>query len=671
MSKKPNLSNIPLILAPAGDKASFLAALAAGADAVYCGLKHFSARSEAKNFTLRELAVLTGFAHQKGVKVFIALNSLLKPSDIDNVKETLIDLEKEVKPDAIIIQDMALLDIASQSGFSGEIHLSTLANISFPEALKTIYKKGSVNCVVLPRELNIDEIKEMASACPNGLGLEVFVHGALCYGVSGRCYWSSYLGGKSGLRGRCVQPCRRKYTLGNFSGKFFSCLDLSLDVLVKTLLNIPHIKTWKIEGRKKGPHYVYYTVTAYKMLRDHGKDPKLKKNALALLMYALGRPTTHYFFLPQRIQNPVQIKTQTGSGLFIGKIGGSKNRPYFITREKLLSGDILRIGYEEESWHSVIRVGRSVPKKGRFYIKEHSGNFKSSGAPVFLIDRRENHLKQILSSLDNELKKFSYNKNSKVCTSNNQIIKKAEAKIKRLKPLVIKKKSITINVYRNYKLNLNSKFSGFWLSDLTNKTLCKNLAKDNWWWLPPVIWPENQSIIRDKINFILDNHGRNFVLNAPFQTAFFSDSKKLNLWAGPFCNLSNPLSINRLTLYGFSGAIVSPELGKEDFLLLPEQCVLPLGLVISGNWPLCISRILSEDIKTDQPFSSPKKEHAWIKKYDTDFWVYPNWKIDLSDKKSYLDLSGYKIFINLIEPIPKNIVIKKRKGLWNWDLDLK
>ena len=89
-----------------------------------------------------------------------------------------------------------------------------------------------------------------------------------------------------------------------------------MDVLVKVLMSIPEVATWKIEGRKKGPHYVFYTVKAYQMLRDHGKDPKIKKDALAMLERALGRSTTHYNLLPQRIQNPVNTSGHTGSGLF-------------------------------------------------------------------------------------------------------------------------------------------------------------------------------------------------------------------------------------------------------------------------------------------------------------------------------------------------------------------
>ena len=285
-----NSSSFPQILAPAGNKASFLAALAAGADAIYCGLKQLSARMEAKNFTLEELVGLTDLAHSKGTRVYVTLNTLIKPDELDPAGKLMDDLNRYVRPDALIIQDLALIDLARQAGFSGEIHLSTLANVSFGEALSLIRHIPGVSRVVLPRELSVDEIKQIAGICPENIGLEVFVHGALCYGVSGRCYWSSFLGGKSGLRGRCVQPCRRFYTQERTSNRFFSCQDLSLDVLVKVLRPVPAIRAWKIEGRKKSPHYVYYTVQAYQLLRDHVQDSHLRKEALSLSLAPWAGP---------------------------------------------------------------------------------------------------------------------------------------------------------------------------------------------------------------------------------------------------------------------------------------------------------------------------------------------------------------------------------------------
>ena len=650
--------NRPAILAPAGNKASFLAALAAGADEIYCGLKQFSARMEVKNFLIEELAPLTQLAHDKGTKVYVTLNSLLKTDDLDKVGTFLKLLDRWVKPDALIIQDLSLLQLVRQTGFSGKLHLSTLSNVSFAAALKLVKRKFRVHRVVLPRELNIDEIKAMALECPKDLDLELFIHGALCYGVSGRCYWSSYLGGKSGLRGRCVQPCRRVYTQKEQTKRFFSCLDLSLDVLVKVLLTIPQVRSWKIEGRKKGPHYVFYTVKAYRILRDHGSDPKMKKQALQLLSLALGRTGTHYNFLPQRPQNPVSIDYQTGSGLLVGRVKGTKQKPFLTPREELLPGDLLRLGYEDESWHGTNRVGKYVPKGGRFFLTASSKTSPAKGTPVFLTDRREKSLEDMLSKLEKEL------------------IKKPESKILsstfnvRLPKRSRNKKAVSdLFVFRTLGKVKSRGLTGLWLSSQIKNKMPGSISR-LWWWLPPVIWPEDEIRLKELVDLVLKKGARNFMLNAPWQIAFFGVPKKLNLWAGPFCNIANPLSIKTLESLGFKGVIVSPELGREDYFTLPKHSPLPFGIVISGNWPFCVSRILPEKVATQKPLISPKGEEAWIKKFESNYWVYPNWELDISAKQNELEKAGYSLFVHLVEPLPKGVKLKKRPGLWNWNLDL-
>ena len=395
------------ILAPAGGKESFLAALAAGADAVYCGLKNFSARMEADNFSLGELAGLTELAHAKGVRVHIALNTMLKNNELDRTGRMIDRLQRFVHPDALIIQDPGVSALARQAGYTGELHLSTLANCSFPSALSLVREKLDIDRVVVPRELTIDELKQMAAACPPGLDLEIFVHGALCYAVSGRCYWSSFLGGRSGLRGRCVQPCRRVYEQDGVKDRFFSCQDLGLDVLVRPVANIPQVRSWKIEGRKKGPHYVFYTVKAYRLLRDHGNDPASRKMAQELLEMALSRKTSHYYFLPQRKVVPLVEGEDTGSGLFMGTVQGGGRRTWFTPRTKLLGGDLLRIGYEDQPWHRTMRIRRAVPKKGRLDIPLGENRPAPKGTPVFLVDRREPELSKLINELNRELQTIS------------------------------------------------------------------------------------------------------------------------------------------------------------------------------------------------------------------------------------------------------------------------
>jgi putative protease len=644
----------PLILAPAGSKPSFLAALAAGAEAIYCGLKSFSARMEARNFTIGELRGLTELAHSRGTRVYVTLNTLLKPDEVDAAGRLLDQLSRQVRPDAVIVQDLAMAQLVRQTGFEGEVHWSTLSNVSFPAALRLIREKLPIDSLVLPRELTVDEIKAAAAACPPGLGLEVFIHGALCYGISGRCYWSSFLGGKSGLRGRCVQPCRRMYTRSRETQRYFSCLDLSLDVLVKVLMGIPQVRAWKIEGRKKGPHYVYYVVSGYRLLRDHGADAQAKKDALHFLSRALGRPGTHYHFLPQRPQTPLTAGEQTGSGLFVGRIQGGGRQRFFSPRQELLSGDLLRVGYEDAPGHRLERVGRSVPKAGRFALPAAAGGVPR-GTPVFLIDRREKALEELIKGLEAELPPPA--------------AEGPESAFKALLPIPAQSslKPADMRVYRQPpRPPLPHRF-GLWLSSEALESLSARSCAAVWWWLPPSVFPDDEAPLRGLIRSARSRGGRTFVLNDPWQAALFTaGGPEARLWAGPFCNLANPLALETAAALGFHGAIVSPELTSADFLKLPGRSPLPLGVVVGGNWPLCVARIVSAEIQLQAPLRSPRGEEAWAVRYGSLYWIYPNWELDLGKQADALGRAGYRLFVHLAEPLPQTVQRKDRPGLWNW-----
>jgi len=648
----------PSILAPAGSKPSFLSAIAAGADAIYCGLKAMNARMAAINFTMEELVPLVGLAHEKGVKVFIALNSLLKQEELGNALKTIRLLHRRVRPDALIIQDLAYVTLAGEAGFDGELHLSTLANVSFPRALSMVRQDFHIDRVVLPRELNVDEIRAMADACPKGLTLELFVHGALCFGISGRCYWSSYLGGKSGLRGRCVQPCRRRYAQEEKTGRFFSCQDLSLDVLVKVLLSIPQVRTWKIEGRRKGPHYVYYTVQAYRLLRDEGGNPQAKKAALELLAQALGRSGTHYNFLPQRPQNPVNSETQTGSGLVVGKAQGPRSKPFIVPHEALLSGDLLRTGYEDDAWHDLYRVRKYVPKRGRYYLKVSGGKGPEAGTPVFLVDRLEAALAEKIDALERQLAPLPALAD---CPAGDFRFPSRRSKSFDTQEM---------HVFRQFSRIPDKMLLGCWLTEQSVAATPKEKIARIHWWLPPVVWPENESALVHAIDHLIATGGRHFVLNAPWQITFFTPPSRYDLWAGPFCNLTSPVAIKALSDRGISGVLVTPELGEKELLLLPQHVEIPMGIVITGHWPLCVARSVSPTLTHDQAYISPKGEQAWVSHYGPDEWVFPNWKIDLTEKKDALKRAGYRVFIHLEEPVPPAISLKTRPGLWNWEVGL-
>jgi putative protease len=644
------MKNLPEILAPAGNKQSFLAALAAGADSIYCGLKLFSARMTADNFSLNDLASLSQLAGEMNVKVYLAFNTLLKNSNIDTAYKSICEAVEYIKPDAFIIQDLASSDLIKKTGYTGELHYSTLSNITHPTAIKSAEEFFNADRIVLPRELSLEEIKICSKSCSTGL--EVFIHGALCYGVSGRCYWSSYLGGKSGLRGRCVQPCRRLYIQDNSTARFFSCMDLGLEDSVKSLLTAEKVKAWKIEGRKKGPHYVFSTVRAYKLLRDNIDNPDAVKDALVLLNSSLGRKKTQYYFNKIQQVSPVQESGESGSGQLIGKINNEKGKIYFTARGNLVKGDLLRIGYEDSESGDLIKIDSFQEADSRIDITRLLSAKMKSGTPVFLIDRRDDDLIRRINELENKL-----------VIGNTSAIKKEFPKIDYSSMSYKKKNQQNIFLSRSQDESANS----YWIDYDIIKNLPDHLIKSLWWWLPPVIWPKEEKNIINLIKYCIEKNCRNFVLNSPWQLKFFNKTDLLNLWAGPFCNISNSISVKILSEKGFCGVMISPELSGEDILSLPETSALPLGIYINGSWPVCISRAKPGNLKFKKSFSSELLEEYWTDQPDANFWTYPNWILDLTPKLDLLKSAGYSLFVYNLEKEPGDVDLKKRKGLWNWD----
>lgn len=653
----------PEILAPAGDRASFLAALAGGADAVYMGLKHFSARMQADNFSTSELSRMVELANAEGRRVYVAFNTLVKAGDLPAAGRLLARLARDVRPHGIIIQDPGLISLARQAGYEGGLFLSTLANLTHPKALTAARQLGA-DRVILPRELSIDEIRQTAAACPQGLELEIFVHGALCWCVSGRCYWSSYMGGKSGLRGRCVQPCRRIYTQHGHTGRFFSCLDFSLDVLAKTVASIPRLASWKIEGRKKGPHYVYHVTTAYALLRDHPDDAKARRTAEEILAMALGRPTTRARFLPQHASAPTSPDNQTSSGRLVGKVRmDADGLPFFKPHIELLPGDYLRLGQEDERWHATFPVRRRTPKAGTFTLRLPRHKTPRAGTAVFLIDRREPGLVRLLDDWGRRLDACRGHSAASVAFTP-RLPSPAAGRSARLPDMTVR-----ASFPQGMETRRGRTMTSLWLSPRAVREVSRTVVPRMAWWLPPVIWPDEEALWEKLIGEGLRKGMRHVVCNAPWQACLFAE-RDVRLVAGPFCNVANPLTIATLARLGFAAAFVSPELPRADLLALPRTSPLPLGLVLRGFWPAGIGRHVPEGLKANEPFQSPKGELFWTRKYGQNTWIYPGWPVDLTLHRPELEAAGYAFFAALEETPPRTLPEATRPGLFNWDGDL-
>ncbi len=280
---EPPLARLPELLAPAGSMDALHAAVACGADAVYLGGKRFSARQYAGNFDDRELAEAVDYAHGRGVRIYAAVNTLLHDREIPDAARYLIFLSG-IGVDAVLVQDPGLAALAREVVPGLALHASTQMTIHNRAGLEWAASLG-LKRVVLARELPLTDVEAMGERARNlGIGLEIFVHGALCYSWSGQCLLSSAIGGRSGNRGRCAQPCRKPYTLvrgdadrygrpGRVSPipladqYLLSTKDLSLYPYLDRVVRAP-VAALKIEGRMRSPEYVATVTGIYRKALD-------------------------------------------------------------------------------------------------------------------------------------------------------------------------------------------------------------------------------------------------------------------------------------------------------------------------------------------------------------------------------------------------------------------
>ena len=250
------------IVSPAGDYGRFLACVKAGADSVYLGLKGIGARRKAPNFTLDELKDAIDLAHSKGIKIFLTLNTIYKDSEIESLYENLKTLYMW-GIDAFIVQDIGMIKFIKDNFPEIEIHGSTQMTIS-NHVEANFLKNLGLKRVVLSRELSFEDIKSIKEK--SDIELEIFVSGALCVSYSGNCYMSSFIGSRSGNRGLCAQPCRKKYKCGEEENYFFSPKDQLMGEKELEALKKIGVESIKVEGRMKSEEYVYETVSYYRDL---------------------------------------------------------------------------------------------------------------------------------------------------------------------------------------------------------------------------------------------------------------------------------------------------------------------------------------------------------------------------------------------------------------------
>ena len=280
-------TELPELLAPAGDFECLVAAVKGGADAIYIGGKLFSARAYAKNFDIDEIKRAVSYCHLHGVKLYVTMNILIMDSELSEA----LSFAKELYcagVDALIIADLGLIARIRKEIPDFELHASTQMSVNNSVGADLAYDLGCTR-VVLARELSGKNMKDVTENCK--AETEVFLHGALCVCHSGQCLFSSMIGGRSGNRGECAQPCRLPYNNGKY---VLSLSDLSLAEHVKELID-SGVASLKIEGRMKSPDYVYTVTLIYRRLLDENRNSNREENRKLERAFSRGGFTDGYF----------------------------------------------------------------------------------------------------------------------------------------------------------------------------------------------------------------------------------------------------------------------------------------------------------------------------------------------------------------------------------------
>ncbi len=308
------------LLAPAGNYEALVAAIKAGADAVYLSGKTFGARSYADNFSNEELEQAVNYAHLNLVKIYVTINTIIFDDEFQELEKFIKFLVK-IKVDAVIVQDLGVIKLIKTKYPTLEVHASTQLNIFNEQGALNLLKMG-VKRVVVSRETNLDDLKKIIKT---GIEVEVFCHGALCFSSSGNCLASSFIGRRSGNRGKCAQPCRKKYALLEDNKKVLEPTSL---LSTKDLMTLEYINDFiklgvtslKIEGRMKSPDYVYTVTENYRKALDQNQNYLLTDDDLNDLKVVFNRKFTKGYLFNEINSNITNYDSVNHQGIVIGKI---------------------------------------------------------------------------------------------------------------------------------------------------------------------------------------------------------------------------------------------------------------------------------------------------------------------------------------------------------------
>ena len=376
------------LLIPAGSLDVLKTAVIYGADAVYIGGEAFGLRAKARNFSIEEMQEGIAFAHERGVKVYVTANILAHNGDLPGVEAYFKEL-KQAEPDALIISDPGVFDIARRVLPDTDIHISTQANNTNYGTYQFWHRMGAKR-VVSARELSLEEIRQIRANIPQDMEIESFIHGAMCISYSGRCLLSNFLTGRDANQGACTHPCRWKYSLveetrpgeympvyeGERGTYIFNSKDLCMIEYIPELVEAG-IDSFKIEGRMKTALYVATVARTYrKAIDDFRKDPKLYRENMEWYKAEIGKCTYREFTTGFYFGKPTEDAQIYDSNTYV------KNYTYLGTVEETDGNGAFRM--EQKNKFSVGETVEVMKPDGRNLtavvreIRDEEGNPQES-----------------------------------------------------------------------------------------------------------------------------------------------------------------------------------------------------------------------------------------------------------------------------------------------------
>ena len=376
------------LLIPAGSLDVLRTAVVYGADAVYIGGEAFGLRAKAHNFSIEEMREGIAFAHERGVKVYVTANILAHNGDLPGVEAYFKEL-KQAEPDALIISDPGVFDIARRVLPDTDIHISTQANNTNYGTYQFWHRMGAKR-VVSARELSLEEIRQIRANIPQDMEIESFIHGAMCISYSGRCLLSNFLTGRDANQGACTHPCRWKYSLveetrpgeympvyeGERGTYIFNSKDLCMIEYIPELVEAG-IDSFKIEGRMKTALYVATVARTYrKAIDDFRKDPKLYRENMEWYKAEIGKCTYREFTTGFYFGKPTEDAQIYDSNTYV------KNYTYLGTVEETDGNGAFRM--EQKNKFSVGETVEVMKPDGRNLtavvreIRDEEGNPQES-----------------------------------------------------------------------------------------------------------------------------------------------------------------------------------------------------------------------------------------------------------------------------------------------------